>query len=95
MKVRFAADIPPAGLRALVQMLAEVRVHHGMMAELEVAADEVKPLARLLLDHDLVEDWTVEEVPVEEAVERLYAAKSEGEGERADGYEAPRHATEG
>lgn len=95
MKVRFAADIPPAELRALVKMLAEVRAHHGMTAELEVAADEVKPLARLLLDHDLVEDWTVEEVPVEEAVERLYAAKPEGEGERADGYEAPRHATEG
>ncbi|BFH11915.1 AAA family ATPase [Paenibacillus melissococcoides] len=95
MKVRFAADIPPAELRALVQMLAEVRAHHGVTAELEVAADEVKPLARLLLDHDLVEDWTVEEIPVEEAIERLYAAKSEGEGVRADGYEAPRHATEG
>ncbi|EHQ60691.1 ABC transporter [Paenibacillus dendritiformis C454] len=95
MKVRFAADIPPAELRALVQLLAEVRAHHGMTAELEVAADEVKPLARLLLDHALVEDWTVEEIPVEEAIERLYAAKSEGEGERADGYEAPRHATEG
>lgn len=95
MKVRFAADIPPAELRALVQLLAEVRAHHGMTADLEVAADEVKPLARLLLDHDLVEDWTVEEIPVEEAIERLYAAKSEGEGERADGYEAPRHATEG
>ncbi|NKI24933.1 ATP-binding cassette domain-containing protein, partial [Paenibacillus dendritiformis] len=60
MKVRFAADIPLIELRALVRMLAEVRAHQGMTAELEVAADEVKPLARLLLDHDLVEDWTVE-----------------------------------
>ncbi|MBN3525230.1 ABC transporter ATP-binding protein [Paenibacillus apiarius] len=88
MKVRFAAFIAPEELHELVRLLADVRTHDGLTAELEVASDEVKPLARLLLDHDLVEDWTVEEVPMEEVIERLYEAKSADEGEGDDG-EAP------
>ncbi|MEQ7051285.1 ATP-binding cassette domain-containing protein [Paenibacillaceae sp. P-4] len=98
MKVRFTAFVPPEQLQDLVRLLAEVREHQGMSAELEVAADEVKPLARLLLDHDLVEDWTVEDVPIEEVIEQLYEAKcAEREGEETDGEAsgAERHAAEG
>ncbi|MBG9737882.1 ATP-binding cassette domain-containing protein [Paenibacillus alvei] len=99
MKVRFTSFVPPEQLHELVSLLADVREHQGMSAELEVASEEVKPLARLLLDHDLVEDWTVEEVPVEEIIERLYTAKcAEREGEEKDGETAgteARHASEG
>ncbi|WP_229106810.1 AAA family ATPase, partial [Paenibacillus sp. 1001270B_150601_E10] len=77
VKVRFFEPMSQDEVQRLITHVAEVHAWSEDSVVLHTESSEIKPLSRLLIDHPQVEDWNIEEEPIEESIERIYASHAD------------------
>ncbi|NMM50962.1 ABC transporter ATP-binding protein [Paenibacillus aquistagni] len=80
VKVRFYEPWKEEEVYQWLGAHAVVHAHHGDTLDLQVEHEAIKTVSRLLIEHSGVEDWSIEEEPIEESIERIYVQQSKERG---------------